>query len=123
MNLIPTNIHGLLDYTSGALFLASPWLLGFSDDKAATSVAVGAGVAVLGLSAFTDYEAGLSRQIPMRTHLTIDTLTGAAVAASPYLFGFAKRTAWPHILFGLLEVGAGLLTEKVPADSAKHVAL
>lgn len=123
MNLIPTKLHGLLDYSTGALFLAAPWLLDFSDDKAATSVAVGTGVAVLGLSALTDYEAGLSRQIPMRTHLAVDTVTGALVAASPWLFGFAKRTAWPHILFGLLEVGAGLLTEKVPADSPKHLAM
>ncbi len=112
MELIPTKVHGVLDYTSGALFLAAPWLLNFSDNKVATSVAVGTGAAVLGLSAFTDYEAGVSRQIPMQTHLTIDTVTGAMVAASPWLFGFAKRTTWPHLVFGLLEVGAGLLTQK-----------
>ncbi|RYF47967.1 MAG: hypothetical protein EOO39_47620, partial [Cytophagaceae bacterium] len=76
MALIPTKVHGLLDYTTGALFLASPWLLHFSDNKAATSVAVGTGAAVLGLSAFTDYEAGVSRQVPMQTHLTIDKFMG-----------------------------------------------
>ena len=117
MELIPTKLHGILDYASGALFLAAPWVFGFADNKAATSVAVGTGAAVLGLSAFTDYEAGVARKIPMSTHLTIDTVTGAAVALSPWLFGFAKRTAWPHVVFGLLEVGAGMLTQKSPADS------
>ncbi|WP_018622695.1 SPW repeat domain-containing protein, partial [Spirosoma luteum] len=91
MKSIPTNVHGLLDYTTGALFIASPWLLGFADDKAARSVAIGTGAAVLGLSAFTDYEAGLSKQIPMATHLRADTLSGVLVAASPWLLGFAKR--------------------------------
>ncbi len=82
MKPIPTKVHGLLDYTTGALFIASPWLLDFADDDAARSVAVGTGVAVLGLSVFTDYEAGVTRRIPMATHLTVDTLSGVLVAAS-----------------------------------------
>lgn len=114
MRPIPTSLHGAVDYATGALFLASPWLLDFADDEAARNVAVGTGVAVLGLATLTDYELGLSRQVPMETHLTIDTLTGTMVAASPYLFGFAKRKAWPHLLFGLLQVGAGLLTQRKP---------
>lgn len=115
MKPIPTKVHGLLDYTTGALFIASPWLLNFADDNAARQVAVGTGVAVLGLSALTDYEAGLAKRIPMATHLSIDTVNGLLVAASPWLFGFAKRISWPHLTFGLLELGAGLLTQRKPA--------
>lgn len=116
MKPIPTKVHGMLDYASGALFLASPLLLNFKKSRAATNVALGTGIAVLGLSAMTDYEAGLTRRIPMQTHLNIDTVTGLLVAASPWLFGFSKRIAWPHLVFGLLEVGAGLLTQSQPAD-------
>ena len=115
MKPIPTKVHGVLDYASGALFIASPWLIDFADNEAARRVAVGTGVAVLGLSALTDYEAGIAKQVPMATHLTVDTLTGVLVAASPWLFGFAKRITWPHIAFGLLETGAGLLTQRKPA--------
>lgn len=115
MRPIPTKIHGLLDYTTGALFLASPWLLGFSRDDAPRRVAVGTGLTVLGLSALTDYEAGLIKRIPMATHLTADTVSGVLVAASPWLFGFARRISWPHLTFGLLELGAGLLTKRKPA--------
>ncbi len=114
MKPIPTKVHGLLDYTTGALFIASPWLLGFASNKAARRVAVGTGIAVLGLSTLTDYEAGLTKQIPMATHLTVDTVNGILVAASPWLFGFAKRIRWPHVTFGLLELGAGLLTQRRP---------
>jgi hypothetical protein len=112
MRPIPTKVHGLLDYSTGTLFLASPWLLGFSDNNAARRVAVGTGLAVLSLSALTDYEAGLKKQVPMATHLTVDTLNGVLVAASPWLLGFAKRVVWPHLAFGLLELGAGLLTQR-----------
>lgn len=115
MKPIPTSIHGLLDYSTGALFLVSPWLLGFSRQPAARQVAVGTGLAVLGLSVLTDYEAGLVRRIPMKTHLTIDTATGVLVAASPWLFDFARRVYWPHVAFGLLEFGAGLLTQSTPS--------
>ncbi len=115
MKPIPTSVHGLLDYTTGALFLASPWLLGFSRQETARRVAVGTGLAVLGLSAMTDYEAGLVRRVPMKTHLAIDTATGVLVAASPWLFGFARRVCWPHLAFGLLEFGAGLLTQSTPS--------
>lgn len=115
MKPIPTKVHGVVDYASGALFIASPWLFDFADNTAARQVAVGTGVAVLGLSVLTDYEAGLVKRVPMATHLTVDTMTGVLVAASPWLFGFAKRITWPHLVFGLLETGAGLLTQRKPA--------
>ena len=114
MKPIPTKVHGLLDYTTGALFMASPWLFDFADNDKARQVALGTGAAVLGLSAFTDYEAGVVKKVPMTTHLTVDTLSGILVAASPWLLGFAKRVVWPHLAFGILELGAGLLTQPKP---------
>ncbi|GAB4023352.1 SPW repeat domain-containing protein [Spirosoma koreense] len=119
MKPIPTKVHGILDYTTGALFLASPWLLGFASNDAARRVAVGTGVAVLGLSALTSYEAGLSKQVPMTTHLAVDKVNGVLVAASPWLFGFARQIRWPHVAFGLLELGAGLLTQTSPKTNKK----
>ena len=115
MNLIPTKVHGLLDYLSGALFIASPWLFGFATGGAAQWVSIIAGVAVLGLSVCTDYEAGLIKSIPMPAHLTMDILTGVVLAASPWLFGFADQIYLPHVIFGALEIGAGLLTKRTPS--------
>lgn len=115
MRFIPTKVHGVLDYVSGALFIASPWLFGFEDDEAAKWVPVAAGLGALGVSTMTDYELGLTKQIPMATHLSTDVATGALLALSPWLFGFSKRVYLPHVLFGMLEIGAGLLTEKTPS--------
>ncbi|GAB3507032.1 SPW repeat protein [Spirosoma knui] len=114
MRFIPTNVHGILDYASGALFLASPWLFGFADKPAAKWVPLAAGGAALGSSLFTDYELGAVRKIPMPAHLGLDVAEGALLAASPWLFGFAKKVYVPHLIFGAFAIGAGLLTQKSP---------
>jgi hypothetical protein len=61
---------------------------------------------------------GLLRLVPMRVHLAIDLAAGALLAASPWLFGFADHIAWPHVLFGLLEIGIVLLSRTKPATPA-----
>jgi hypothetical protein len=114
MRFIPTKVHGILDYASGALFIASPWLFGFADKPAAKWVPLAAGGAALGSSLFTDYELGAVRKIPMPAHLGLDVAEGALLAASPWLFGFAKKVYLPHLIFGAFALGAGLLTQKTP---------
>ncbi|GAB3542916.1 SPW repeat domain-containing protein [Spirosoma fluminis] len=114
MRFIPTNVHGILDYASGALFLASPWLFGFADKPAAKWVPLAAGGAALGSSLFTDYELGAVRKIPMPAHLGLDVAEGVLLAAAPWLFGFAKKVYVPHLIFGAFAIGAGLLTQKSP---------
>ena len=39
---------------------------------------------------------------------------GVLLAASPWLFGFADRVYWPHLILGLAEIGAGLMTRTTP---------
>ncbi|QJW90576.1 hypothetical protein HNV11_14895 [Spirosoma taeanense] len=116
MRFIPTNVHGVLDYVSGGLFLASPWLFGFADKPAAKWVPVAAGSAALSSSLFTDYELGAIRKIPMPAHLALDVAEGVMLATSPWLFGFAKKVYMPHLLFGVFAIGAGLLTKTSPED-------
>lgn len=120
MKPITTRVHGVLDYLAGALITVSPWLFDFADGTAAQWVPVIAGLAILGLSAFTNYEAGLVKSIPMSTHLTMDVLTGVVLAASPWIFDFDERVYLPHVIFGVLEIGAGLLTQRVPSYDNPH---
>ena len=119
MRFIPTRIHGMLDYLVGVVLIIAPWLFGFSRGGAETWIPVLIGAGAILYSLFTNYELGAVRRIPMPTHLTLDLVSGAFLAVSPWLFGFADFVYLPHLLVGLLEIGASLMTERVPADGAR----
>jgi len=99
----------------GALLIAAPWIFDFNRGGAETWVPVVLGAGIILYSLLTDYELGVSRQIAMRTHLMLDLAGGALLAVSPWLFGFADYVWAPHLIFGLLEMGAALMTERTPA--------
>ena len=117
MRVVPTSVHGVVDYVWSLLLLSSPWVLGYADASPATWLPVAFGLAGILYSLGTDYELGLFPLIGMRTHLGIDLLAGVSLAASPWLFGFAGRVCWPHLAFGLFAVAASLLTETQPASA------
>ncbi|HLU49613.1 MAG TPA: SPW repeat protein [Planctomycetota bacterium] len=114
MRFIPTRIHGVLDYLLGIVLILAPWLFGFAADGAETWVPVAVGIAILIYSFFTNYELGFVRSIPMGTHLTLDLLGGIFLAISPWLFGFADYVWVPHLVVGLVEIAAALMTESTP---------
>ena len=51
----------------------------------------------------------------MPVHLWIDGLAGALLAVSPWLFGFSELVWAPHLIVGLLEIGAALFTHTAPS--------
>jgi hypothetical protein len=119
MRIIPTRIHGMLDYATGLLLLISPYLFGFSDvGGAAQYIPMLLGAAIIGLSLVTDYELSIAKLIPMPMHLAGDVGAGVLLAASPWLFGFADQVYWPHVIVGLAEIGAGLMTRTTPDRTA-----
>lgn len=117
MRFIPTRVHGIVDYLMGVLLILLPWLLGFAQGGAETSIPVILGAGALLYSIFTDYELGIVRRLPMSTHLTLDAMSGALLAVSPWLFGFADHVYLPHLILGIVEIMAALTTHKVPADA------
>ena len=104
----------MLDYAVGALLIVAPWLLGFAAGGAETWVPVILGAAAIVYSLFTDYELGVVRIIPMRTHLGVDAASGVLLAASPWLFGFAGLVFLPHLVLGLVEIAVTATTERAP---------
>ena len=84
---ITPTAHGVADYVSAATFAAAPDLLGLSPAAAKLSRALGASYA--GLSAATAYPLGVVKVVPFPAHLTLDALMAPALAAAPWLFGFA----------------------------------
>jgi hypothetical protein len=112
MRFISRKIHAMLDYISGVLLIASPWLFNFADIAAAKWVAIIVGIVILGMSLLTDYEGGVKKIIPMSGHLTMDVIAGILLAASPWLFNFSEYVYLPHLIIGIMEIGAGLFTER-----------
>jgi SPW repeat len=114
MRVIPTYVHGIVDYLMGIVLIAAPWLLGFADGGAAmwTPIVIGAGV--IAYSLLTDYELGVAPTITMSTHLILDAIGGVILAASPWLFQFADAVWVPHVVVGLGEILAAAMTQTVP---------
>jgi hypothetical protein len=123
MRFIPTWIHGLLDYPMSILLMSLPWLGGFANGGAAQWIPVMAGVAMLGLSAMTAYEAGLVRTVPMSAHLLVDAVMGLLLAGSPWLFGFAETVWLSFVVLGLGEVAAAVTTETRPSHRLSKTAI
>ncbi len=111
--MIPTRIHGVVDYSVAALFgalaAAGPfgprvrWVLG------------GAGAFHAGYSAITDYEGGAAALVTMRQHLALDAAGGAALVA----IGLAMRDARAQdraflALAGLAEFAVVALSDSQP---------
>jgi hypothetical protein len=120
MRWIGTKTHGYLDYIMGVLLIAAPWIFGFARDGAETWVPVIVGAAAIVYSLLTDYELGVSPMIPMSTHLILDLVGGVLLAVSPWLFGFADYIWQPHLILGILEIGAALMTKRVPGIERRH---
>ncbi len=116
--MIPTSVHGAIDYLTGGMLLAAPRLLGLTDEPRAALVLRSAGGGALAYSLITDYELGLLRLLPMPAHLAMDAASGVLVAVSPWLLGFAGKGPryWlPHVLVGATEVLAATTTKTEPS--------
>lgn len=119
MRFIPTKVHGVLDYLVGILLIASPWLFDFDRGGVETWIPVILGIGALVYSIMTDYELGLIPKLSMRTHLTLDLVSGILLAISPWLFGFADYVYMPHLILGIVEIGASLMTKREPSQERR----
>lgn len=70
------------------------------------------GAMTIVMSLMTRYELSIAKVIPLPVHLGVDVASGLLLAASPWLFGFADRIWWPHLLVGLMEIVVPLLTRR-----------
>lgn len=121
MRIIPTRIHGMMDYLMGVVLMLAPWLLRLRPGAESwVPIALGAGAVVYSL--LTRYELGIYGVIPMPVHLGLDAMSGALLLASPWLFQFADHAWVPHVVFGVAELGAAVMTSTVP-ERAPHGSL
>lgn len=120
MKVISTKTHGMLDYLMGIVLIASPWIFGFADNATAKWIPIILGVGSLLYSLMTNYELGVSKTLSMKTHLTLDTVAGIFLALSPFIFSFSDDVYAPHLILGILEVGAALMTKTAPSTNFRN---
>jgi len=116
---LPYAVHGILEYVIGMLLIAAPFLLGFTDEGAATAVSIIGGVLVLGLAASTRGPTSLNNAMPVSVHVLADLALGALFIAAPFLFGFSDdgRPTALFIALGVLTL-LGVIATRYPAASA-----
>ena len=106
---IDSTLHGVTDYSVGALLAtAFPKLAGIEGTPAARQVRT-AGAIHAGYSTVTDYPLGIVKAIPYRAHLAIDAIGALALGATPFVTGQWKKGTrqWvPHVALCLFELGS-----------------
>jgi hypothetical protein len=118
MRFIPTKAHAIMDYLGGLVLMIAPlfWLNDPGVPAAAVWTPVVVGALMLGQSLITDYELSLANVLPVSAHLGMDFLAGVALALSPWMFDFADIVWAPHLILGLLEIGAAVMSKTHRSD-------
>lgn len=113
--VIPTSVHAVEDYVTGA---AAPMLaraMGVSD----TTRHIVDGVSgVAGMqSLITDYEGGAMHVLPMSAHLASDVMMGVGLLATAALMTRKPRMdRWFLAGLGLIALASGLMTKTRRSD-------
>jgi hypothetical protein len=118
LRVIPTGVHGALDYLATEVDLLAPSLFGLDDVPQAALAPRHVGAAGTTYSLITDYELGAVKLTLVRIHLIMDAVKGAFLASSPWLFGFANKDTryWlPHVILGTLDVLVALMRQPLPS--------
>jgi hypothetical protein len=107
-NTVPLYVHGLAEYGVAVLSIAAPFLFSFDSDVATLiSILLGAGIVVFGF--VTEGPTGVSRTLPIPSHVVLDYVLSLFMVVAPFVFSFtedARATAY----FILVGVGYLLLT-------------
>ena len=124
MKLLSSKAHTIIGLIVGMALLFAPQLFGFSDNQAASMVPIYVGIFIIVSELITTSVISPIKLVPMRIHLVLDYVTGAFLALSPWLFGFADEAAnvWvPHLIVGILVIGYALVTNPT-VESQKSIA-
>jgi hypothetical protein len=113
VRVVPTKVHGAIDYGMAPALALAPELFRMKDGKSASLPPRIAGVTGAVAAALSDQELAAKRVVPMKAHLVLDAVTGVAVAVAPWVGGSARKGArhWlPHALVGAEELALALTT-------------
>jgi hypothetical protein len=105
--------HGFTDYSYIPLVSSAPHLVGFTENKTATTLCYVLSSTILASSLVTRAEWGLFKVMPYKAHLVLDTVGGLTALTAPWLFGFAKdrKARNTFLAAGIFGLMAGLLSK------------
>jgi hypothetical protein len=113
--------HGFTDYSYIPLVSSAPHLVGFTENKTATTLCYVLSSTILASSLVTRAEWGLFKIMPYKAHLVLDTVGGLTALTAPWLFGFAKnrKARNTFLAAGIFGLMAGLLSkpEEMPTEA------
>ena len=117
---ISRRAHAFTDYSYVPLVASAPDLVGFTQEKTATTLCHVLSSTVLVSSFFTRAEWGPVRVMPYKAHLAIDAIGGLTALTAPWVFGFAKnrKARNTFLVMGVFGLIAGLLSQ--PDEMPKH---
>ncbi|MDX1932422.1 MAG: hypothetical protein SFU56_07440 [Capsulimonadales bacterium] len=113
--VLPTRIHGVLDYSSVVLLAAIPFVV--RANQRTRTLALGAAGKVLISGLMTRYELGLFKVFPMSAHLAVDFALGTALLG--YAQGATEESGEARgalATLGVISVVASLITEETPGE-------
>lgn len=124
MKIIPSFVHGILDYVVGLALLLAPNLFGFAAvGGPAVWVPRAIAIVVLLQTLMTDYELGAVKVLSLRMHLMADYVLSIFLAASPWIFGFKDQpqNVWmPHLVVGIAVFLVTLMTQPAARGTAQR---
>jgi hypothetical protein len=107
-NSVPLLVHGVVEYAVGALSIGAPFFFNFDSDLATlTSILLGVAIVVHGFS--TEAPTGVTRNLPIASHVVLDYVISLFMIVVPFVFSFTEDTA-ATAYFILVGVGFLLLT-------------
>lgn len=122
--MVSLKVHNRADYAVGAFLLFTPYLFGFQDVKAAHSVMMLSGTALILYSLFTNYYFSLMRVLPLGVHMTFDVLIGAFLLSAPSVFDYriflTPTAAYLHYGLGIGLIGLVALTRERTEDAKRR---
>jgi hypothetical protein len=117
---IPTSVHGVLDYITAPTLFVLPRVMKWN--QGVTNTMTGASLGMLGYSMMTRYELGLFKVLPMKTHLTLDAVAGAAMVVAPFVVQKPLQRTMLNVGvmvgMGLFEIAASLMTQTEPSEES-----
>lgn len=113
MKFISTKAHGILDYLTGILLAVVPLIYRGDAPVTAVYTLVVAGIIILVMSFFTNYELGVIRKISIINHQMADKTIGVLLAISPWIIGFDDVVYAPHMIMGFISIAVPTFTKKI----------